>query len=42
MSAWSTSNNLNTARYALAGCGTQTAGLSFGGFTDTYSAVTEE
>jgi hypothetical protein len=25
--------NLNTARYALAGCGIQTAGLAFGGRT---------
>jgi hypothetical protein len=24
--------SLNTARYHLAGCGTQTAGLAFGGY----------
>jgi hypothetical protein len=30
-SAWATGNNLNTARYQLAGAGTQTAGLAFGG-----------
>ena len=39
---WSTGGNLATARKALAGCGTQAAGLSFGGYTDTYSAITEE
>ena len=31
INAWSNSGNLNTARNALAGCGTQNAGLSFGG-----------
>jgi hypothetical protein len=40
--SWSASNNLNTARVYLAGCGTQTAGLSFGGYDTTYSTVTEE
>jgi hypothetical protein len=30
-SAWATGNNMNTARYALAGAGTQTAALAFGG-----------
>jgi hypothetical protein len=29
--AWATGNNLNTARY-LAGAGTQTAALAFGGY----------
>ena len=29
--AWSTGNDMNTARYALGGAGTQTAGLAFGG-----------
>jgi hypothetical protein len=29
--AWATGNNMNTARKALAGAGTQTAGLAFGG-----------
>jgi hypothetical protein len=29
--AWATGNNLNTARQELAGAGTQTAGLAFGG-----------
>ena len=29
--AWATGNNLNTARGSLAGAGTQTAGLAFGG-----------
>jgi len=35
--SWSSGGNLNTARHYLAGCGTQTAGLSFGG--DTGSVV---
>ena len=39
---WLSAPSLNTARYGLAGCGTQAAGLSFGGYTDGYSAVTEE
>jgi hypothetical protein len=30
-STWTAGGNLNTARYNLAGCGTQTAGLAFGG-----------
>jgi hypothetical protein len=30
-SAWATGNNMNTARYTLAGAGTQTAALGFGG-----------
>jgi hypothetical protein len=33
-------NNLNTARYALAGAGTQTAALAFGG--TPFTAATEE
>jgi len=45
--AWSTGGDLNTARNALAGCGTQTAGLSFGGWINIedywdISDVTEE
>jgi hypothetical protein len=32
-STWTTSNSLNTARRALAGAGTQTAALAFGGYT---------
>jgi len=40
--AWSTGGDLNTARWVLGGCGTQTAGLSFGGYTDSSCAVTEE
>jgi hypothetical protein len=31
--AWATGNNMNTARYGLAGAGTQTAALAFGGET---------
>ena len=34
--------NLNTARSSLAGCGTQTAALAFGGGTPDASAATEE
>jgi hypothetical protein len=30
--AWATGNNMNTARGFLAGAGTQTAALAFGGF----------
>ena len=37
---WSSGGNLATARRYLAGCGTQSAGLSFGGYGP--SAVTEE
>jgi hypothetical protein len=39
---WSTGGNLSTARNGLAGCGTQTSGLSFGGNTGSVSGVTEE
>ena len=37
---WVTGGNMGTARSALAGCGTQTAGLAFGGTPIT--AATEE
>ena len=30
--SWATGNNMNTARRLLAGAGTQTAGLAFGGW----------
>ena len=40
--AWSSGGNLNTGRQAAAGCGTQTAGLMFGGYTTTAVANTEE
>jgi len=40
---WSSGGNLNTARYYLAGAGTQNAGLCMGGYTGSaYSNVTEE
>ena len=42
MRTWSSGNNLATARKALAGCGTQVAGLSFGGYNNIYSVVTEK
>ena len=38
---WATGNNLNTARTALAGCGTQTTALAFGG-TPAPTGATEE
>ena len=40
--AWATGGNLNTARYELAGAGTQTAGLAFGGNTPPATGATEE
>ena len=40
--AWSAGGSLNTASNGLAGCGTQSAGLSFGGYAAAVSAVTEE
>jgi len=39
-SSWCTGGNLNTARYALGGCGTQIAGLCFGGGTAIFNEVT--
>jgi hypothetical protein len=40
--AWATGGNINTARSLLAGAGTQTAGLAFGGSATSVSAATEE
>src|SRR5210317_1749999 len=40
--AWSSGSPLITARYILAGAGTQTAGLAFGGRTTGVTNVTEE
>ena len=40
-SSWTAGGNLNTGRRELAGCGTQTAGLAFGGDTGSNSAATE-
>ena len=31
--AWASGGNLNQARYSIAGAGTQTAGLAFGGYS---------
>lgn len=42
IAAWSTVNNLGTGVYANAGAGTVTAGLSFGGYTGSTTAETEE
>ena len=39
---WSAGGNLATARYGLAGAGTQTAGLCMGGITTVNVAVAEE
>jgi len=39
---WTAQNSLNTARWGLAGCGTTSAALSFGGVDSTSSAVTEQ
>jgi hypothetical protein len=41
-SAWTGGGNLATARASLAGCGLQTAGLAFGGFTTVNFTNTEE
>ena len=38
----SVGETLNTARNQLAGCGTQTAGLAFGGMIPSFSNATEE
>jgi hypothetical protein len=41
--SWTTSpGSLNTTRPALAGAGTQTAGLAFGGGTPITTGATEE
>jgi hypothetical protein len=40
--AWASGGNLTTARYVLAGAGTQTAGLAFGGRNPGDSNATEE
>jgi hypothetical protein len=37
--AWATGGNMGTARYALAGAGTQTAGLAFGGYVGPPGAT---
>jgi len=40
--AWATGGNLATGRNLLAGAGTQTAGLAFGGNIPPDTAATEE
>ena len=45
VNAWASGGNLNTARYLLAGAGTQTAALAIGGRVppgNTHPAATEE
>ena len=39
---WAAGGNLGTARRSLGGCGTQTAGLSFGGVILSVTDTTEE
>lgn len=41
-STWVVSGNLNTARYGLAGVGTQNSAVCFGGFVAAVSAITEK
>ncbi len=41
-SFWVTGGDLATARYYFAGCGTQTAGLSFGGYDGSNIVATTE
>jgi hypothetical protein len=38
---WTSSNSLNTGRTSLAGAGTQTAALAFGGGDPPYTGATE-
>jgi hypothetical protein len=37
--AWASGGNMNTARHSIAGAGTQTAGLAFGGRTGVTSST---
>ena len=41
-STWSAGGALITARFGLAGAGTQNAGLAFGGYTPSVVSCTEE
>ena len=40
--AWATGGTLNTARYVLAGAGTQTLGLAFGGLNTRFNTANTE
>jgi hypothetical protein len=40
--SWATGNNMNTARRALGGAGTQTEALAFGGYDTANTGATEE
>ena len=42
LAAWASGGNLNTARRILAGAGTQTSALAFGGNIPPITAATEE
>jgi hypothetical protein len=39
---WTSTTSMSTARYLLAGAGTQASALAFGGLHTTGSAATEE
>jgi hypothetical protein len=41
-STWSGGGAVPTAGYAIAGCGTQTAGLGFGGYNPSLTSTTLE
>ena len=40
--AWAAGNNLGTARYQIGGCGTQTAGVAWGGYPAPAAITSEE
>jgi hypothetical protein len=40
--SWATGNNMNTARMVLAGAGTQTAALAFGGVSWLLQVIQEQ
>ena len=40
--AWRTGNSLGTARYGIAGSGTSSSALGFGGYGTNLTAATEE
>ena len=40
--SWSTSSDMNTARYGLGAAGNASAGLAFGGYDNTINSKTEE
>jgi hypothetical protein len=42
LAAWASGGNMGTARRTLGGCGTQTAGLGYGGYSTDSASATEE